>query len=428
MPDPSFTDRAPIEGRSTSRLRASLQRELNELADQDLRRSFRRVERREGARILVDGRPAVDFSSNDYLGLAGHPEIVRAVQAALKLDALGAGASRNLSGNHPRHEALEERLARWKGAEASLLFTSGYAANVGTIPALAGTGSVVYSDALNHASIIDGCRLSRAEVRIFPHLDLTALADMLERDRGAFDRRIIVVEGVYSMDGDLFPLDRLVPIAREHGAWIYVDDAHGTGVLGESGAGSAEHWGVASEIDITLGTLGKALGVSGAFVAGPRVLRELLLNRARSSLFTTAPPSAIAAGASAAVEIARAESWRRERLRENADRLAAGLAELGLVPMGEPAGHIVPVVLGDARSTMEVSRHLLDRGYLVGGIRPPTVPAGAARLRISLSAAHTPGEIAGLLAVLGDLLPKLPLPGRTATPPASASLAGTRSA
>ncbi len=323
-------------------------------------------------------------------------------------DALGAAASRNLAGNHPLHEELELQLARMKGAEASLLFTSGYAANIGAIPAFAGKRDVIYSDSLNHASIIDGCRLSRAEVRTFPHADTSALAQLLRGDEGKYRRRIIAVEGVYSMDGDLCPLDRVVSLARKFDGWIYLDDAHGTGVLGATGGGTAEHWNLQDDVDITVGTLGKALGVSGAFIAGPQILREFLLNRARSSIFTTASPSALAAGVLAALQVATAQPWRRERLWANVRQLREGLAELGRGTAAGSPGHIVPVIIGEARPTAEVANRLLERGFLVGGIRPPTVPPGGSRLRITVSAAHSSDQIAALLSALADTLPPAP--------------------
>jgi 8-amino-7-oxononanoate synthase len=391
---------------ATDSFTAAVEREIRLLHRADLYRSLRRVDHRDGATVRVNGRSAIDFSSNDYLGLAGHPDVAVAIKAAVDADAAGAAASRSLAGNHPLHEEVEIALARMKGVEASLLFTSGYAANVGAIPALAGRRDVIYSDSLNHASILDGCRLSRAEVRTFPHVDIAGLARLLQEDAGRYRRRLIVVEGVYSMDGDLCPLDRLVPLAQEFDAWIYLDDAHGTGVLGATGGGTAEHWNLQDDVAITVGTLGKALGVCGAFVAGPGVLREFLLNRARSFLFTTASPSALAAGVLAALRVAAAEPWRRDRLWANVTQLRHGLAELGHeVPAGIP-GHIVPVILGEARATMEVAGRLLERGLLVGGIRPPTVRLGGSRLRITVSAAHTDEQIAALLDALADVLPR----------------------
>jgi 8-amino-7-oxononanoate synthase len=384
---------------------AELERELDVLRRAGLHRSLRRVECRHGAEILVDGRPAVDFSSNDYLGLATDDRIGAATATALNQGQIGATAARSIGGNHPLHEALEDELAGFKHAESALLFPSGFAANAGAIPALAGRGDVIYSDELNHASIIDGCRLSRAVTRAFPHADLNALARLLAEDAGKYRRRFIVVEGVYSMDGDLFPLDRLAALAEEHGAAIYLDDAHSTGVVGATGAGSAEHFGVTDQIDVHMGTLGKALGVSGAFIAGPRVLRDFLLNRARSFIFTTGTPPALAAASLVSLRIVKDEPWRRERLWSNAQRLRAGLATLGRQLDEHLPGHIVPIVVGESARTAAIGQALRERGFLVGAVRPPSVPIGRSRLRITVSAAHTSEHIDGLLQALADVLP-----------------------
>ncbi|HEX6749308.1 MAG TPA: 8-amino-7-oxononanoate synthase [Longimicrobium sp.] len=373
-----------------------------------LRRALKTVERRRGAEVVADGRRAVDFSSNDYLGLASDPRIAEAAARALGDAGTGAGAARLISGNHPLHEELERELARFKRAPAALLFASGYAANTGAIPALVGRGDVVYSDELNHASVIDACRLSRAALRVVPHADLEALEDMLRRDRGRFRRRLIVVDAVFSMDGSLFPLDALVEIAKRHGAWTYVDDAHGTAVLGREGRGSPEHWGVEGRIDVVMGTLGKALGTAGAFVAGSKTLCEWLMNRARPFVFTTGSPPALAAAALAALRIAEDEPWRRDRLRANARRLREGLAALGRPAPGEADGHIVPVLIGGAEETMRAGRLLAERGFLAGAVRPPTVPPGTSRLRLTLSAAHTGEQVDGLLAALAEVLGTAP--------------------
>jgi 8-amino-7-oxononanoate synthase len=388
----------------TETMENALAAELAELDRAGLRRSLRPVERLGGARVRAEGREMTDFSSNDYLGLAADPRLAEAARAALGRAGTGAAAARLISGSHPLHHALEREAAAFKRAGAALLFPTGYAANVGTIPALAGRGDAVYSDALNHASLVDGCRLSRAEVRIFPHGDVDALGEMLREDAGRFRRRLVVVDAVFSMDGALFPLDRLVETCRQHGAWSYVDDAHGTGVLGAEGRGSAEHWGVEGEVDVVMGTLGKALGTAGAFVAGSPTLRELLLNRARSFVFTTGTPPALAAAALEAFRIAREEPWRRDRLRENARRLRAGVAALGLPLPGEADGHIVPVPMGEAERTVRVGAGLRERGFLVGAVRPPTVPAGTSRLRLTASAAHTPEQVDALLAALRVVL------------------------
>ena len=386
-------------------LDADLGERLTELERAGLRRVMRSVQRRAGAEVAVDGRSAIDFSSNDYLGLAADPRIARAAARALEEAGTGAGAARLISGNHPLHERLEREIADFEQVPAALLFPSGYAANTGAIPALVGCGDAVYSDALNHASLIDGCRLSRAAARVFPHRDVDALEGMLREDAGRFARRMIVVDGVFSMDGDLFPLDRLVEVARRHGAWTYVDDAHGTGVMGPTGRGTAERFGVDGEIDVRMGTLGKALGTAGAFIAGSGRLREWLMNRARPFVFTTGTPPALAAATLEALRIAREEPWRRARLRENARSLRAGLAALGHAAPGEADGHIVPVRVGDAGETMRIGDALRERGFLVGAVRPPTVPPGGSRLRITLGAAHTAEQIGGLLDALRTELP-----------------------
>lgn len=409
----SETDRdAPTDRRAS--LADHLTTRLNRLDEEGLRRRPSRVERLPGKRILLDGRELVDFSSNDYLGLACDPRVADALAHGAREGCVGSGAARLITGNHPLHETLEGALAAFKGTEAALLFTSGFMANTGAIPALTGEEDVLYSDELNHASVVDGCRLSRARVRVFPHRDLEALARMLEEDAAGPGEQWIVVDGVFSMDGDLFPLDRLVELAAHHGARTYVDDAHGTGVLGARGRGSPEHWEVEGRIDVVMGTLGKALGTSGAFVAGPAVLREWLLNRARSFVFTTGGSPALAAAALEALRIVESEPERRAQLRENGERLRTGLRELGRDVLGEEGarpvaasdtpGHIVPLILGGARRTMNVGRSLRERGFQVGTIRPPSVPAGSARLRISVSAAHDADQVDGLLNALDDVL------------------------
>lgn len=388
-----------------SRLDDDLAARLAGLEAEGLRRALRAVERRDGAAVVVDGREAIDFSSNDYLGLAADPRVAEAGARALRDHGTGAGAARLISGTHPLHQALERALADFKRTEAALLFPTGYAANTGAIPALVGRGDAVYADALNHASLIDGCRLSRAEIRIVPHLDIDALDRMLREDAGRFARRMIVVDSVFSMDGDLFPLDALADVAARHGAWTYVDDAHGTGVLGAEGRGAAEHWGVEGRMDVVMGTLGKALGTAGAVVAGSARLREWLLNRARAFVFTTGTPPALAAAALEALRIARDEGWRRDRLRENARRLRAGLRAMGRAAPGDDASPIVPLLLGDAGETVRAGDALRGRGFLVGAVRPPTVPPGASRLRMTVTAAHPAGQIDALLAALRAELP-----------------------
>ncbi|HSU98017.1 MAG TPA: 8-amino-7-oxononanoate synthase [Gemmatimonadaceae bacterium] len=365
---------------------------------------MRTVMRGEGVELLLDGKRVVDFSSNDYLGLAGDPRIARAAAEALGTGSTGATAARLISGTQAAHVELEREIARFKGAEAALLFPSGYAANTGTIQAIVGRRDVIYADQLNHASLIDGARLSRAEIRVFPHVDLTALRAMLKADAGNFRRRLIVVDGVFSMDGDMFPLGELVSIAREFQAWTYVDDAHATGVLGANGRGSAEHCGVEGEIDVLMGTLGKAIGTVGAFTCGSRVLIDYLIHRARSFIFTTASPPALAAATLEALRIVSAEPGRRSGLRRNAHYLRKGLRETGHSPMGDDDGYIVPIMLGESERATSVGNALREAGYLVGAVRPPTVPMGQSRLRITVSAAHNTDHIDGLISAIGAVL------------------------
>lgn len=387
-----------------STMSAALDEELRGLEAAGLKRALRQSQQRRAGTVIYNGERVSDFASNDYLGLAADPRVARAAWAVLQAEGTGAAGARLISGNHPIHETLEHTLARLKQVDFTLLYPSGYMANVGAIAALVGEGDVIYSDALNHASLIDGCRLSRAQVRIFPHGDVATLASMLDAERAQFRRALIVVEGVFSMDGDLFPLDQLVPLARQHQAWTYVDDAHGTGVLGATGAGTIEHFGVEGQIDVVVGTLGKALGTVGAYVGGSQELVELLVSRSRSFIFTTGTPPAMAAATLEALRIAQVEGWRREAVRERARHLRERLRESGLNVPGEADGHIVPVIIGDARRTMELVANLRRRGFLVGGVRPPTVPVGTSRLRISLSAVHPMEFVDALAASLRDAL------------------------
>ena len=387
-----------------STLNAALDEELRALEAAGLKRALRQVQQRRAGTVLLGGERVADFASNDYLGLASDPRVARAAHAVLQAEGTGAAAARLISGNHPVHEALEHTLARLKGCDYTLLFPSGYMVNIGAIPALTEPGDVIFSDELNHASLIDGCRLSKATIRVFPHNDLEALDRMLTAERTSYRRAMIVVEGVFSMDGDLCPLDRLVPLARKHHAWTYVDDAHGTGVLGATGAGSLEHFGVSGDVDIVVGTLGKALGTAGAYVGGSQELVEFLVSRARSFIFTTGSPPAMAAATLEALRIAQVEGWRRDAVRDRSRRLRTRLTAAGFEVTGPEDGHVVPVVIGDPVRTMATVADLRRRGFLVGGVRPPTVPAGTSRLRISLSAVHPVELVDALAATLIDVL------------------------
>ncbi len=357
--------------------------------------TYRRMRRLDGVqapRMIVDGREVLLFAGSNYLDLAAHPEVRdAAARAALELGC-AAGGSRLINGNQPLHEALEAELAEHLGCQAALAFSTGYMANVGVIPALVGSGDLVLSDSLAHASIVDGCRLSRAEIRVTPHSDLDALEDALRRECRPGRRVLVAVDGVYSMDGDLAPLAELVPLVKRFGAWLLLDDAHGTGALGARGRGSAEHAGVREGIDVLVGTLGKSLGSFGAFVAGSRALRELLVNTARSFVFSCALPPPQVAAARAALALVRREPWRRLCLQRNAARLRGRLAEHGLSTQPS-ASQIVPVILGDNARTMRVCERLLELGFYAQGIRHPSVPRGSERLRITPMATHSETEI-----------------------------------
>ena len=346
-------------------------------------------------RMTVDGREVLLFAGSNYLGLAHHPEVVEASARAARDFGCAAGGSRLINGNLDLHEALEAELAEFLGTESALVFGTGYMANAGIIPALVGRGDAVVSDALCHASIIDGCRLSGAAVRVVPHGDVAAFGAALAGAAREQRRVLVALDGVYSMDGDVAPLPALLEAARRHGALVLLDDAHGFGALGANGRGSAELLGVEGAADVLLGTLGKALGSFGAFAAGSAALRDLLVNTARSFIFSCAlaPPQVEAARA--ALRVLRREPWRRERLAANAARLRARLAAHGLATAPSTT-HIVPVVIGGNARTMAVCEALLARGFYAQGIRHPSVPEGTARLRITPMATHEEGEIDAL--------------------------------
>jgi 8-amino-7-oxononanoate synthase len=392
----------PPSSLSTSSLDHALLGELAALRDDNLERTLRTVGHRRGAAVRIAGGDAVDFSSYDYLGLASDARLVTAMSRSLGEQGVGSGASRLIAGNNPEHEALDAALAEHFAAEAALSFSSGFAANVGIIPALVGRGDAIFADALNHASLIDGCRLSRATVHVYPHADAEALARLLVEHRASFRRALIVTDGVFSMDGDRAPLAQIVAAAREHGAWTYVDDAHAVGVVGPLGRGSAADVGLDGEVDVTVGTLGKAFGAAGAFVCGSATLCRYLVNRARSFVFSTGMLPSQAAAAREALRIARDEPERRARVIANARLLRASLRAAGIDPLGDDSSHIVPVNVadGDAARTMAVGGALAAAGYLVGAVRPPTVPRGTSRLRITVTAAHDEAQIRGLVAQL----------------------------
>jgi 8-amino-7-oxononanoate synthase len=365
-----------------------------------LYRSRRVRQGQQAAEALVDGRHCLSFCSNDYLGLAADPRVLEALQRGAAAHGVGSGAAHLVSGHSAAHQALEEELADFTGRSRALLFSTGYMANLGAITALAGRGGLVLEDRLNHASLLDGGRLSGARLRRYPHGNAQALADWLAGTTGA----VVASDGVFSMDGDLAPVPQLAAAARAHGAWLVIDDAHGLGVLGARGAGTLEHCGVtADEVPVLVGTLGKAFGTFGAFVAGAEELIETLIQQARPYIYTTALPPALAEATRESLRIVQAEGWRRERLRELVGRLRHGAGQLGL-PLMASETPIQPLLVGDAHAALALSEALLARGILVSAIRPPTVPAGTARLRITLSAAHTDGQVDRLLDALGAAL------------------------
>lgn len=353
----------------------------------------------QGARLLVEGRSVLSLCSNDYLGLANHPELIAAARLALELHGLGAGAARHISGNMAPHRELEEGLAAFTGHPSALLFSSGYSANVGALSTLAGPADIIFSDALNHASLIDGARLSRARVVVYRHADATDLEQKLNQHRHEGRLALLVSESLFSMDGDQAPLPALSALAQRFDAALLLDEAHALGTMGPAGAGLARAAGVRP--DVTVGTLGKAFGSQGAFAAGSVPVVDLLRNRARSFVFSTAPSPALAAAGLASVPLVRSGDARRERLARHWRALRSGLAELGysVVP-GDSA--IVPVLIGESQEAMDISQRLLKLGVFVHGIRPPTVPKGQARLRVVPSAAHSDEDIAEALRAFAE--------------------------
>ncbi len=368
-----------------------LKDQLLELQEKGLLRSLRTLSSSQGREIVLDGRIVLNFCSNDYLGLAADIRIVEAVANALKSRGFGAGASRLMCGNFDEHSALESELAVFKKTEAALIFSTGYMANVGIIPSLVGREDVVFSDRLNHASIVDGIILSRAAMKRYSHNDMSCLEDRLAAARNA-RRRLIVTDSVFSMDGDIAPLKELVALSRRYDAWLMVDEAHAFGVFGSSGAGMAEELGVTEGIHVQMGTLSKAAGSFGAYAAGSRVLIDYILNTARSGIFSTALPPSVAQASRQALRLIREESDRRIRLRASSLFLRRRLQSLGLdVPEGITP--IIPVLLGDTRRAVSWSKALLKAGIFVSAIRPPTIPEGSARLRVTVTAAHTDSDL-----------------------------------
>jgi 8-amino-7-oxononanoate synthase len=374
-----------------------------ELADLDargLRRTRRLLQSPQAPRVTVAGRNYVAFCSNDYLGLASDPRLVRAVQCAVETEGVGAGASHLVLGHCEAHGALEQALARFVGLPRALLFSTGYMANIGAITALVGREDAVFADRLNHASLNDACQLSRAQFRRYAHADVNALAALLQETKAR--RKLIVTDAVFSMDGDIAPVAALLELAERHDAWLYLDDAHGFGVLGAGGRGVLTHLGVRSPRIVYMGTLGKAAGTFGAFVAGEPALAEFLIQRARTYVYTTALPPALSCATLKSLELIDTEQWRRDHLGKLIRLLKRGVAARNWRLLDSDTA-IQPLVIGDNAAAVAVSEKLVEHGLLVPAIRPPTVPPGSARLRISLSAGHSEADVTRLIESLNAL-------------------------
>lgn len=370
---------------------------LDEIARQGLYRSRRVIESPQGIHLQIDGKAIVNFCSNDYLGLANHPGVINAFKAGADRYGVGSGSAHLICGHSAAHHALEDELAAFTGRDRALLFSTGYMANIGVISALLGRGDAVFEDRLNHASLLDGGLLSGARFKRYAHADTVNLEAKLEQVVG---NKLIVTDGVFSMDGDFAPLNDLAMAVKKHDAWLMVDDAHGLGVIGEHGGGILEHFALSQDdVPVLMGTLGKGLGTFGAFVAGSEVLIETLIQKARTYIYTTALPAAVAEATRTSLKIAIKENWRRDKLKHLSERFRLGAEQLGLTLMASSSA-IQPVLIGDSQTAVDISIALLDAGFLVSAIRPPTVPQGSARLRVTFSALHEQQHVDRLLDAL----------------------------
>lgn len=368
---------------------------LLELKGQGMLRTLREIESAQGPRVSIAGREYLLLCSNNYLGIADHPTLIEAACKATRDFGVGSGASRLISGSMSLHHLLEERIAAFKGTEAALVYNTGYAANNGIIQGLLGSEDTVFSDSLNHASIIDGCRLSGARIIIFPHNDIQALEQLLVQEgKDRQGRWLIVTDGVFSMDGDVAPLPELVALKRKYDAWLMVDDAHGGGVLGATGRGTAEQFGCLDQIDLQMGTFGKAFGSFGAYLAARKNVIDTLINRSRSFIFSTSLPPGVLAASIAAIDLVGGEEGarRRSQLEANRQLFSRLLADADFDLCGSST-QIVPVMIGDPEPTMRAAAKLFEQGIFLSGIRPPTVAPGTCRLRATLMANHTPTEV-----------------------------------
>ena len=377
--------------------------ELEARKQKHLYRKRRLLQSPQGTQVLLDNKPYLAFCSNDYLGLANHPDVVSAFQNAANECGVGGGASHLVNGHHQQHHALEEELAEFTGRDRVLLFSNGYMANIGAVNALLGKGDLVLEDRLNHASLLDAGLLSGARFQRYQHANLGSLDNFLNKPDYDEKRKLVVTDGVFSMDGDIPPLPELAQSCREKNAWLMVDDAHGFGTLGKNGGGCVEHFNLGqNDVQVLMGTLGKAFGTSGAFVAGSELLIETLIQNARTYIYTTAMPPAIAAATRVSLKLLQKENWRREHLAELIKRFRNGAGQLGYELM-DSASPIQPLVIGSEEKALKLTAWLEDKGVLITAIRPPTVPKGTARLRITFSADHTVEHVDTLLELLDQV-------------------------
>lgn len=374
--------------------------ELRSLKEHALMREYRTVESAQGPYIQIKGKSYLSFCSNNYLGLADHPRIKQAAIAAINQYGWGTGASRLVAGNMTLHEELEKKIAEFKGTEAALLFPTGYMANVGALCALVGREDIVIGDKLNHASIIDGCRQSGATFRVYPHNDVSQLESLLQRS-SIYRRRLVVTDSVFSMDGDTAPLPKIAEIAQKYDVILMIDDAHATGVFGQQGKGMIEHYGLEGKVDIIMGSLSKAIGSIGGFIAGSKGLIDFLKNKARSFIYTTALPPAACAASLAGLILIQEDTSHIDKLWENIKYLKSQLSKFISNIAGESP--IVPIIIGSAEDALSISKRLYEKGILIPAIRPPTVPLGTSRLRISLMATHSKEDINRLIDTMKDI-------------------------
>ncbi len=373
--------------------------ELNKIKEAGLHRKLLPVSSGSAPKIMVDGKEVIMLASNDYLGFCSHPEIKKKAQDSIEKWGAGSGAARLINGNLTLFDELEKRLAAFKNTEDALVFSTGYMANAGLLSALGTKEDIIYSDELNHASIIDGCRLSRATIKIYPHKNVKTLESFLKQESG-YQNRIIVTDGVFSMDGDIAPVPDLLLLAEKYDATLIIDDAHGTGALGKSGKGTLEHFEMEnSSRTIILGTMGKAMGSFGAFVAGTKELKEYLINKSRSFIFTTALPPSVPAASIQALNIIEKKPAIISELKENASYMRKGLRSLGFNTL-ESETQIMPVMIGSPADTVNMAKELFDKGLFIQAIRPPTVPENSSRLRLTVMATHEKSDLEKALSIL----------------------------